>query len=28
VEEAGLLAMQRASTPGEPGAGRPVTAND
>ena len=28
VEEAGLMAMQRASTPGEPGAGRPVTAND
>ena len=27
VGEAGLMAMQRASTPGEPGEGRPITAN-
>ncbi len=28
VEEAGLMAMLRASTPGEPGEGRPIAAND
>ena len=28
VGEAGLMAMQRASTPGEPGEGRPIAAND
>ncbi len=28
VGEAGLMAMQRVSTPGEPGEGRPITAND
>ncbi len=28
VEVAGLMAMLRASTPGEPGEGRPTAAND
>jgi len=28
VGEAGMMAMLRASTPGEPGEGRPITAND
>ncbi len=28
VGEAGMMAMQRASTPGEPGEGRPIAAND
>ncbi len=28
VKEAGLMAMLRASTPGEPGEGRPTAAND